>query len=355
MRRYALPLGLALVWACGISAQTGSGGTGGINIGDGGEGGENACALYEHTAVSKPVNLYIMFDKSSSMAGNKWDQAKAGLSAFLQDDGSSGLDVALRFFPRPADATPECDQQAYKEPTVDFTPIPSGAPTLIAAIDAEAPDGFSTPIYPALGGALLEGIEVASNNPGEVSAVLLVTDGAPQQNAMMCAGVDPEDPQAIADLAATGAAFNPPVATYVVGLPGVDQAVANQIADAGGTTNAILVGATNVEAEFRDALATVRGSALPCAYDIPDEVISGEVALHQVNIEVTPTAAPPKHCRSTPRAPAPAGASTTTPLRRRSSSATPAARTSSRTPASTSASSSAAQRSCASETPAGRT
>ncbi|HHH29179.1 MAG TPA: VWA domain-containing protein [Polyangiaceae bacterium] len=275
--------------ACAAGGQdVGSGGEGGVDfLPDGGNGGTDGCALYELTAEVKPVNLYIMFDKSSSMAGNKWNAAKSGLTAFVEDEGAAGLKVALRFFPRPADATPACDQQAYKDPVVDFTLLPDGASAIVGAIEAESPDGFSTPIYPALGGALLEGIEVAENNAGEVSAVLLVTDGAPEGPAAMCNGVDPEDPQVIADLAATGASFDPPVATYVVGLPGVDQSSANLIAAAGGTDEAILVGSSNVEAEFQDALAKVRGDALPCSYEVPEQVTSGEVSLGLVNVEIT--------------------------------------------------------------------
>ncbi len=282
-------LGAACFVACtnsGVQTTNGEGG-GGISLAQGGNGGTmDACALYEHQAISKPVNLYIMFDKSSSMAGNKWAAAKAGLSTFVQADSSAGLAVALRFFPRQADATPACEQQAYQQPTVPFTELPGGASAIVDALDAEAPDGFSTPMYPALGGALLEGIQVAQNNPGEVSAVLLVTDGAPQGPAAMCNNVNPEDPQVIADLAATGAAFNPPVLTYVVGLPGVDQSAANAIAIGGGTGAAILVGSTNVEQEFANALAIVQGNALPCSYEIPTEVIDGEVELGLVNVEL---------------------------------------------------------------------
>src|SRR5690606_32395878 len=147
-------------------------------------------------------NLYVMFDKSGSMAGNKWEAAKTGLGAFLADEASEGITVALRFFPRDADATPACDQQAYATPTADFAAPPGGAATIMAAVDAEQPAGFSTPMYPALGGAILKGIEKAENAPDEVSAVLLVSDGTPEAPAATCSGVDPEDPQAIADLAA---------------------------------------------------------------------------------------------------------------------------------------------------------
>lgn len=249
-------------------------------------GGEPACAKYEHTEVHKPVNLYVMFDKSSSMAGSKWEDAKTGLKAYVASPGADSIRAALRFFPRDPDATPACDQTAYREPTVPFAELPGNAPAIVAALDAEAPDGFNTPMYPALGGAILKGIEMAQNNPGEASAVLLITDGAPQGPGPMCSGVNPEDPAVIAALAATG--LSKGVKTYVVGLPGVNQAVANQIALAGGTDSVILVGVTNVAVEFQQALQKVSGSAIPCDYALPAEVISGEVGLNKVNVEVTP-------------------------------------------------------------------
>src|SRR5262249_34880273 len=147
--------------------------------------------------------------------------------------------------------------------------------------------GFTTPIYPALGGALLKGIEIVQNNPGQTAAVLLVTDGKPQGPASSCGSVNPEDPQVIANLAMTGATYNPSVRTFVVGLPGVDQAFATQVAMAGGTGAAIFIGATNVAAEFQNALAQVLGQALPCTYDVPSEVQTGSVHVDQVNIQIT--------------------------------------------------------------------
>lgn len=282
--------------ACASSeaANEGGGGSGGGDLfedaGSGDAAPDAACALYEEQGITKPVNLYIMFDKSSSMAGDKWQSAQAGLEAFVDDEGSAGLVVALRFFPRDPDATPACDQFAYREPTVAFAALPGNAQAIQDAIGAEQPDGFSTPVYPALGGAILKGIELAENHPDESSAVLLVTDGAPQGPAELCGGLDPEDPQVIADLAATGVAYDPPVVTYVVGLPGVDQSFANLVAQHGGSDSAILVGATNVEEEFRQALLQVRGDAVPCEYLLPEQVQDGTVAVSHVNIEITPGA-----------------------------------------------------------------
>lgn len=288
--------GMVLAVSCSPSPDpappAAQGGEGGLPLFDAGQDTgldpDSACASFIEQATSKPVNLYIMFDKSSSMVGSKWDSAKAGLFAFLDDEVSTGIRVAIRFFPRDPDAVPACDQNAYKEPTVDFGELPGHAAAIKAAMDAESPDGFTTPTYPALGGAILEGIEVASNSPGEVSAVLLITDGAPQGPAPTCGGVDPEDPAAIAALAAAGFAFNPSVVTYVVGLPGVDQTTANLIAASGGSDAAILVSNTNVEQEFQDALAKIRGDALPCEYVLPPQVTEGDVAISLVNVVVDP-------------------------------------------------------------------
>lgn len=270
----------------------GSGDTDGGTLFDAGQGDalpdpDAACAAVTEEAISVPVNLYIAMDHSNSMVGDKWASAEAGLTAFVNNPKFAGIRVALRFFPRDPDAVPACDPNAYKEPTVPYGPLPDNAAAIVAAIAAEDPDGFGTPIYPALGGALLKGIAMAQNNPGEASAVLLVTDGLPQGPSGTCSGVDPEDPAAIADLAAAGAAFDPPVLTYVIGLPGVNQAFANQVAAAGGTGEAVLVSSTNAAADFEAALAKVTGEALPCEYEVPTEVEGGDVAISSVNILLT--------------------------------------------------------------------
>ncbi len=243
-----------------------------------------ACGLVTEEAIAVPLNLYIMMDKSSSMVGDKWDSAKVGLTAFVNSARFAGVHVALRFFPRAADAVPACDQNAYKTPLVPFGPLPDNAGAIVEAIEDEEPDGLSTPIYPALGGALLQGIEMAKNNPGEASAVLLVTDGKPQGPAAQCGSADPEDPAAIAALATAGERYRPPVRTFVIGLPGVDQSLANQIAAAGGTDAAVLVAATNIAVEFQNALAKVTGQALPCEYKVPSDVAGGQIAFNDVNV-----------------------------------------------------------------------
>jgi len=277
----------------GATASTGSGGTNSASVTGSsafatgtGTGTGGSCALYQHTEVHKPVNLYIMIDKSSSMAGAKWMAAGTGLKAFAENPGVDNIQAALRFFPRPADATPACDQPAYMAPTVPFGPLPANAPAIETGFTAEMADGFSSPMYPALGGAILEGIKMVQNNPGTVSAVALVTDGAPDGPVGMCGMVNPNDPAAIAGLAAVGLMKGVP--TFVIGMPGVDLTSMNQVAVAGGTGSVIVLDTVNTATEFQQALQKVSGQAIPCTYDIPAEVVSGMVELSKVNVQTTP-------------------------------------------------------------------
>lgn len=272
------------------ASSTAAGGGGGAGAGSTGSGGDDlpdldsgvpdpdaACGLVTENGDRAPLNLYVMLDKSNSMDGFRWTAATTGLKAFAADPASAGIRLALKFFPRAPDSDPVCDALPYKAPDVPFAELPANESAITAALTAAAPDGFSTPIYPALSGGLLRGLELVNNNPGETSAVLLVTDGEPE-------GACEKDPAKIVEMAKAGAAKH--VLTYVIGLPGVNQALANQIAAAGGTDKAIVIGKENVEADFAGALAKVRGAALPCNYALPDKVGS-EFDVHHVNVLFT--------------------------------------------------------------------
>ena len=263
-------------------------GPGGFDTPEGGLDLDAACAASRLQADVAPVDLFILLDKSSSMS-TKWTPAKSGLTAFLDDPASAGLRVALGFFPRPVDGTPACDQNAYSTPRVPFDDLPKNAAPILTAMAAEMTNGFGTPMYPALGGAILGAAAAVKSRPlGDRGAVLLVTDGEPQGPAPLCGGVNPEDPAVIAGLARAGTTLATPVRTFVIGLPGVNQTIADQIAAAGGTDAAIVISdPTTVEAEFAKALAKVRGASLPCDFPLPPKVKDGEVAFDHVNVEFT--------------------------------------------------------------------
>jgi hypothetical protein len=273
----------------GSQSGTGGGGGAGATQGTGGAGGEiivdvdsgvpdpdAACGLVTENGNRTPLNLYVMLDQSASMSGFRWTAATTGLEALAADPASAGIRLALKLFPRAPDNDPVCDALPYKVPDVPFGELPGNASAIAAALSGE-PNGFSTPIYPALSGGLLKGIELVKNNPEETSAVLLVTDGEPE-------GACEKDPVKIVEMAKNGAAKH--VLTYVIGLPGVNPTLANEIAAAGGTGKAIVIGKENVEADFVKALAKVRGEALPCSYALPSKVGS-DFDVNQVNVLFT--------------------------------------------------------------------
>ena len=77
---------------------------------------------------------------------------------------------------------------------------------------------------------------------------------------------------AIAEDARTGGpqGDEPRIRTFVIGV-GSELTALNQIADAGGTTDAFLVDAEeNVEQAFTEALNDIRREALTCNFDIPE-------------------------------------------------------------------------------------
>ncbi len=278
----------------------GSAGTGGALLIDAGDDGrvdpDAACESIEERGTATPLNLYVMMDRSQSMAEPQadplWAKAVSGLKTFLQDPLSAGVKVGLKFFPRQADAIPACDLAPYMQPTVPFATLPANTQHLVAALDAEVPGGFSTPTFPALRGAIQRCREIAETAPLETAAVLLITDGAPGGTPASCevggVSLDAHATQVIADVASQGKSGTPRVLTFVIGLPGVDEGFARSVAQAGGT-EAIIIDALNTEQKFRDALAKVRGAALPCEYELPARVRSGEVEFDRVNVNVQPS------------------------------------------------------------------
>ncbi len=254
-----------------------------------------ACGLVTERAQALPLALYLMVDKSNSMEGYKWGAVEAGITAFVQDSGSAGIQMGVSFYPLAGPAS--CDQTLYREPTVPFGALPGHASQIIAAVNAQDPDGFGTPTYPALGGAILKGIQNAQNDPLTTQAVLLITDGNPQwpiQPPPLCGGVNPDATESIAGLARAGYDFNPSVTTFVVGLEGVQTQFANAVAAAGGSGQAILISNTNAAQELTQALKKIRGQALPCEYTLPEDVAQGTIAYDRVNVLLTEGAGGPE-------------------------------------------------------------
>ncbi|MEY4579616.1 MAG: hypothetical protein RL701_4319, partial [Pseudomonadota bacterium] len=182
------------------------------------------------TMVKKPVTLYIMFDKSKSMKSKLWDPAVAAMKTFIDSAQSSGIRVALQYFPltytyqTPA-SDPVCAGNDYKNPAVAAGLLPDQAAVFKTSLTNTQPDGDGTPIQAALNGTTAYCKQYQTDHPSEQCVAVLVTDGEPT-------GCE-KDTNKLAAIAADALKSN--VKTFAVGLLGADFTLLNAIGKAGGT------------------------------------------------------------------------------------------------------------------------
>ncbi len=273
----------------GSSGQSGAGGSaagvgGSVQVDAGPDVVDEGCAGVEAQATRVPLSLYVALDRSSSIAGPKWDAALKGIDAFLKDPFSSGINVGLVTFPRQSPPEPPCSFNNYSEPQVPFGKLPQNTQPILDFLATVQPSGFGTPVYPALGGALNRGVFFKQNTPGENFAVLLITDGQPDAPPDSCGGVNALDNASIGMLAET-ALQKFGVRTFVIGLPGVSVSFAEGLAQKGGTQAILLQQSVELEKQFQKALSTVLGDGLGCEFPLPPD--SSKYSTDQVNVRYT--------------------------------------------------------------------
>ncbi len=277
---------------------------GSSGLGANGPGGpvitpESACATGTASAKLSGVNMFVMFDRSSSMnqaannqGATRWELTSSALSAFFATPEAGGLQLALRFFPHD-EPVAGCNQRgcrldACATPLVGLgaltaAPAPGDAheQALITATQSSAPGmaGQGTPISAALGGALQWAAAQRASSPDQNSVVVLVTDGEAN-------GCD-DDIDDIAALAADALAAND-IRTYAIGLTGSQERDMDRIAQAGGTREGIFVAdGANTEQELLDALGAIRGEVLSCDFAMPEPKDGDTINPGQINVNFT--------------------------------------------------------------------
>ena len=256
--------------------------------------------------VPAPVALYVMFDKSKSMANsNLWDPAVAGLTSFIGDTASDGLDVALQYFPLSGGSC--ADGSGYDTPAVDLGRLPDNAQPLIDSLSAETANGSGTPMEGALRGATEYCKAFQANNPDEKCVAVLVTDGKPGY-ANGCSEVTDELVGIVAD-----AYDNFDVKTFTVGLQGADFDLLDQLAIAGGAVDCDTmsdrfscdisssadqlgialaqirdtISTTEIRTETRTETRTVTEQrTLDCTWQMPTPSGDTEINVDLVNVEI---------------------------------------------------------------------
>jgi hypothetical protein len=208
-----------------------------------------SCGGESYEAEARQLDLYMMVDESGSMIP-WWGPVTNALRTFISAPEAAGIGVGMQFFGE------SCDVDTYATPRVPIASLPDNAAALNGSFAAIPLAG--TPTLPALQGAIKHARAWATSHPDSKVAVVLVTDGLPDE----CnSNVD-----TVASAAAEGFEGTPSIPTYVVGLPLLEPL--NPIAVAGGTGQAYAADPTNTQALI-DVMNKVRGEALPCEYALP--------------------------------------------------------------------------------------
>lgn len=254
-----------------IGGMGGSAGVAGVGVSGGGGGTNGMCGGDAYVAQNKPLDIYVMMDESASMIipVDLWTPTSSALNQFFSSPEAGGISVGIAFF------SGGCDIPAYQTPVVPVAELPGNAPALQMALANRFP-GPGTATEPAVRGAMAFAKQRALENPERKQVVLLVTDGQPAS-----CGATVESTSAAA---AEGLMTDPSIPMYVLGLGNVDGL--NQMAVAGGTTQAFVVSDPMQVQAVVDAMNAIRGLALPCEYKVPTPT-SGSFDKNRVNLNWT--------------------------------------------------------------------
>jgi len=284
-----------------------TGGNGGSSAGgnSGGAGGD-ACAAESYTGERIPIDMFIMMDKSGSMSGqngqnggrNVWIPITGAIKQFVQSTASDGIGIGLGYFPIQASSCPSnnpqvcdcttiddncssCTLSDYSTPDVPIALLPGAANQIVQSLDANGPGG-ATPTRPALEGALQYARAHMSANAGRRAVVVLATDGRPND---CSSNVNNVSAVARAEFQA-----DPSISTFVIGIGNTGNL--NDIAQAGGTDEALIVDSANAGDDFLDAMNAIRGQVLTCEFGMPTPGGGQTVDPNQVNVRFTPEGGP---------------------------------------------------------------
>jgi hypothetical protein len=181
-----------------------------------------------------------------------------------------------------------CAERDYETPAVGIDSLSSVGPAILRSLSTHLPHG-DTPTVAALQGAIQGAEAYATAHPGHKVVAVLATDGMPNevmdQNSNQCATASPSSASGpgstiaeVAAVAAAGLAMTPAVQTFGIGVFTPDDLASGtsalqRIAAAGGTTQPYIIttegAAGDVEEQFSTALKQIRGTALPCQFQVP--------------------------------------------------------------------------------------
>ena len=232
-----------------------------------------ACVGLSVGAEHLPLDLFIMLDRSGSMTGTPWEEAKVALNDFFAHPTTTGISTALTFFP--ADADDNCRVEYYRLVAVELGLLPMQSAKLAKVLGATSPGG-GTPLSAALEGALFTATAQKKAHPEHAVAAVIVTDGVP-------AGCD--DDLTATKLLVAAALHERQTLTFGIGIGTTPGPVLDQLAAAGGTKHALSV---NDPSGLADKLREAQQTAIGCEFVIPKTSPDGTaVDPKLVNLSIT--------------------------------------------------------------------
>lgn len=224
-----------------------------------------ACTGTSLGTTHRPLDLFIMVDRSYSMVGPRWESARNALERFFTGGQVSDVQAALNYFPNFGDNPDKCMLSLYQHFAVDLGPLPAHAPELAASLDRTDGTGDGTPTAFALRGALDTAVAHKREHADRTVAVVLVSDGEPTT----CLS----DPAELS-LMAQSANLEYGTLTFAIGVGGAPASLMDDIAKAGGTYRALSV---DDPALLGEQLRRAQADAVGCEFVIPKTAPGGGV------------------------------------------------------------------------------
>ena len=243
------------------------------------------CAAQAYEGEAVPLDIYIMFDQSGSMLNDvggitRLDAIERAAGTFLRDPASSPIGVGVGYFGYQPIGQTSCAASDYASPSVYVT---LDHEAVLGSLAQREPIG-ETPTGAAIRGACSYAKDWKKANAGHSVVMLLLTDGEPKAPVSCSSGTCcPTLPDAV-QAATECRSGKPGIKTYVLGVgPFLDNL--QQIAQAGGTEHAYLIGDQDVEQKVLQALKAIRGDAsIPCQLKIPEPMGGTQLNYGLVNV-----------------------------------------------------------------------
>jgi hypothetical protein len=192
-------------------------------------------------------------------------------------------------------ANDDCTATDYETEAVPIASLPGNATAISTWLSGHQPLG-NTPTQAALQGALDGAQAYAKAHAGDTVAVVLATDGQPDEIANGTQCTNQVTTQAadndVSQVAAAALASTPRIKTFGIGVftptdLSSGTTVLDEVATAGGTSQPFIINAnSSLEQQFTAALASIRGTSLPCNYAVPTPA-SGSPDFSKINVSLT--------------------------------------------------------------------